>query len=110
MIWFFVLTPASWLLSWRVKALNGACIYHPPLQGLLKMLGSSFSGGWQYLQRSLSWADEDFLKINTKKSSYGSLGQLENHGVDLKVFCHLNLLIMNFKGDCGKAMIIDRGR
>lgn len=44
------------------------------------------------------------LKNITSKS----LGLLENHSV--KVVCHLNVLIITFKGDHGKAMIVDWDR
>lgn len=43
-----------------------------------------------------------------KKNSSKSLGLLENR--DVKVVCHLNFSIINFKGDGGKTMIVDWGR
>lgn len=69
------------------------------------MLGSSFAGGWQHLQSCLSWAGGDFPKSKAKKKISKNLGLLENHGV--KGVCLLNFLMINFKGDGGKAMTVE---
>lgn len=59
------------------------CLYLPPTSArvLKKRVGSSFTGGWQYLQRCLSWAGENFPTSKAKKNISKSLGLLETHGI-----------------------------